>query len=165
MIYLFATIGLCIYTYLHSISAGVCLNDKLYNNTYDYKTPLGAPLPILHITTMILIILSWSRAEISILNWGRGLPRPGPRSLGRGLHGPTSPYTHCQSVLRRQWVLLLLGRYQPIQRGFEIGMPRRELCKNGIDIGGGEGVNHVKRDWLEIFNVNCDLYLFFLRET
>ena len=39
--------------------------------------------------------------------------------------------------------------------------------------GGGEGVNHVKRDWLEIFNVNCDLYLFFcvkrdwgyLRET
>ena len=38
---------------------------------------------------------------------------------------------------------------------------------------GGEGVNHVKRDWLEIFNVNCDLYLFFcvkrdwgyLRET
>ena len=23
--------------------------------------------------------------------------------------------------------------------------------------GGGEGVNHVKRDWLEIFNVNCDL--------
>ena len=34
-----------------------------------------------------------SRAEISILNWGRGLPRPGPRSLGRGLRGPTSPYT------------------------------------------------------------------------
>ena len=39
--------------------------------------------------------------------------------------------------------------------------------------GGGEGVNHVKRDWPEIFNVNCDLYLFFyvkrdrgyLRET
>ena len=39
--------------------------------------------------------------------------------------------------------------------------------------GGGEGVNHVKRDWLEILNVNCDLYLFFcvkrdwgyLRET
>ena len=39
--------------------------------------------------------------------------------------------------------------------------------------GGGAGVNHVKRDWLEIFNVNCDLYLFFcvkrdwgyLRET
>ena len=38
---------------------------------------------------------------------------------------------------------------------------------------GGEGVNHVKRDWLEILNVNCDLYLFFcvkrdwgyLRET
>ena len=38
---------------------------------------------------------------------------------------------------------------------------------------GGAGVNHVKRDWLEIFNVNCDLYLFFcvkrdwgyLRET
>ena len=38
---------------------------------------------------------------------------------------------------------------------------------------GGEGVNHVKRDWLEIFNVNCDLYIFFcvkrdwgyLRET
>ena len=36
-----------------------------------------------------------------------------------------------------------------------------------------EGVNHVKRDWLEILNVNCDLYLFFcvkrdwgyLRET
>ena len=40
-------------------------------------------------------------------------------------------------------------------------------------IWGGAGVNHVKRDWLEIFNVNCDLYLFFcvkrdwgyLRET
>ena len=38
---------------------------------------------------------------------------------------------------------------------------------------GGAGVNHVKRDWHEIFNVNCDLYLFFcvkrdwgyLRET
>ena len=38
---------------------------------------------------------------------------------------------------------------------------------------GGAGVNHVKRDWLEIFNVNCDLYIFFcvkrdwgyLRET
>ena len=42
-----------------------------------------------------------------------------------------------------------------------------------IFIRGGEGVNHVKRDWLEIFNVNCDLYIFFcvkrdwgyLRET
>ena len=40
-------------------------------------------------------------------------------------------------------------------------------------IRGGSGVNHVKRDWPEIFNVNCDLYLFFyvkrdrgyLRET
>ena len=33
----------------------------------------------------------------------------------------------------------------------------------GLDqvTGGGEGVNHVKRDWLEILNVNCDLYLFF----
>ena len=38
---------------------------------------------------------------------------------------------------------------------------------------GGAGVNHVKRDWLEIFNVNCDLYIFvcvkrdwgYLRET
>ena len=38
---------------------------------------------------------------------------------------------------------------------------------------GGAGVNHVKRDWPEIFNVNCDLYIFFyvkrdrgyLRET
>ena len=46
--------------------------------------------------------------------------------------------------------------------------------KNLMDVyGGGEGVNHVKRDWLEIFHVNCDLYLFFcvkrdwgyLRET
>ena len=26
---------------------------------------------------------------------------------------------------------------------------------------GGAGVNHVKRDWHEIVNVNCDLYLFF----
>ena len=42
-----------------------------------------------------------------------------------------------------------------------------------VFVWGGEGVNHVKRDWLEIFNVNCDLYLFFcvkrdwgyLRET
>ena len=24
-----------------------------------------------------------------------------------------------------------------------------------IKRGGGAGVNHVKRDWLEIFNVNC----------
>ena len=29
-----------IYLPAYSISAGVCLNDKLYNNTYDYKTPL-----------------------------------------------------------------------------------------------------------------------------
>ena len=43
----------------------------------------------------------------------------------------------------------------------------------GNDMRGGAGVNHVKRDWLEIFNVNCDLYIFFcvkrdwgyLRET
>ena len=42
-----------------------------------------------------------------------------------------------------------------------------------IEGGGGAGVNHVKRDWLEILDVNCDLYLFFcvkrdwgyLRET
>ena len=46
-------------------------------------------------------------------------------------------------------------------------------CMFGGHIWGGEGVNHVKRDWLEIFNVNCDLYIFFcvkrdwgyLRET
>ena len=42
-----------------------------------------------------------------------------------------------------------------------------------IFMRGGAGVNHMKRDWLEIFNVNCDLYIFFcvkrdwgyLRET
>ena len=46
-------------------------------------------------------------------------------------------------------------------------------CRQVLLYRGGEGVNHVKRDWLEIFNVNCDLYLFFcvkrdwgyLRET
>ena len=45
--------------------------------------------------------------------------------------------------------------------------------KQWSNIGGGAGVNHVKRDWLEIFNVKCDLYIYFcvkrdwgyLRET
>ena len=48
---------------------------------------------------------------------------------------------------------------------------QRESCYDRR--GGGAGVNHVKRDWLEILDVNCDLYLFFcvkrdwgyLRET
>ena len=48
-----------------------------------------------------------------------------------------------------------------------------DRIRENIMGGGGAGVNHVKRDWLEIFNVNCDLYLFFcvkpdwgyLRET
>ena len=48
-----------------------------------------------------------------------------------------------------------------------------DLALHTIYMRGGAGVNHVKRDWLEIFNVNCDLYIFFcvkrdwgyLRET
>ena len=65
----------------------------------------------------------------------------------------------------------------------DIDLNIKKLKRNsspGIDgitaeylMGGGAGVNHVKRDWLAIFNVNCDLYLFFcvkrdwgcLRET
>ena len=109
MIYLFATIGLCIYIYLHSISAGVCLNDKLYNNTYDYKTPLGAPLPILHITTMILIILSWSFTGRNLYSqlgprsptaWAEvSGPRPpwAEASMGRRLRIPTRKIWHILS--------------------------------------------------------------------
>ena len=44
--------------------------------------------------------------------------------------------------------------------------PENRVCENcsftHVDNwggGGGAGVNHVKRDWPEIFNVNCDLYI------
>ena len=81
------------------------------SNTYDYKTPLWAPLPILHITTMIVIILSWSFTGQNLYSqlgprspaaWAEvsGPQRPGPRSLGRGLRGPTSPYTNAKTTAR-----------------------------------------------------------------
>ena len=62
------------------------------------------------------------------------------------------------------WIILeITNNLSDIEEAMEI-----------VGRGGGAGrVNHVKRDWLEIFNVNCDLYLFFcvkrdwgyLRET
>ena len=89
MIYLFATIVLYIDLYLpytSSISAGVCLNDKLYNNTYDHKTPLWAPLPRQHIITIIVIILSWSFTGQTLYY------QLGPRSPAVSVYGPRPPW-------------------------------------------------------------------------